>query len=258
VNAPTADTAILVALVALAHQQAGTALLAFRSLVGAYQYRRLYALFRRYVPVGAPVLDWGIGSGHFSYYLVQCGYQATGFSLTTCPLPAWLPQAAYRLVQGDPQDPVHLPFPEQSFTAVASIGVLEHVRETGGDELGSLREIRRILQPGGWFICYHFPNRYSLIEAVVRCLPRKHSHRYRFTRRQIRQLLQLAGLELVETYRYGLLPRNIWGYAPSVLRNAPLVARTWDALDRLCSICFAPVCQNHAVIARRPASKSVC
>lgn len=249
---PTQDTAILAALVALAQHETGTTLLPFRSLVSAHQYQRLYALFRAYVPVGAPVLDWGIGDGHFSYYLLQSGYRTTGFSLTACTRPEWLPPAPYCLVQGDPHDPVRLPFTAQSFTAVASVGVLEHVRETGGDELKSLCEIRRILQPGGYFICYHFPNRYSMIEAMARLLPHKHAHRYRFTRRQIRQLLEQAGLELVKTYRYGFLPRNIWGYAPRWLRNSPLIVRAWDAVDRGCGLCFAPLCQNHAIVARRP------
>jgi SAM-dependent methyltransferase len=252
VTTPTQDTAILAALVALAQREKGTTLLPFRSLVSAHQYQQLYALFRTYVPVGAQVLDWGIGDGHFSYYLMRSGYRTTGFSLTACTRPAWLPQAAYCLVQGDPHDPVRLPFATQSFTAVASVGVLEHVRETGGEELQSLREIRRILQPGGYFICYHFPNRYSMIEAVARLLPHKHAHRYRFTRRQIRQLLEQAELELVKTYRYGFLPRNIWGYAPHWLRNSPRVARAWDAVDRWCGFCFAPLCQNHAIVARRP------
>jgi len=47
VNPYREDAGILAALVALAHQEAGADLLAFRSLVGAYQYRDLYALFRR-------------------------------------------------------------------------------------------------------------------------------------------------------------------------------------------------------------------
>jgi hypothetical protein len=33
---------------------------------------------------------------------------------------------------------VMLPFPDTCFDAVASVGVLEHVRETGGNELASL------------------------------------------------------------------------------------------------------------------------
>ncbi len=126
------ETTILRTLVSIAQQQGPDAMPAFQSLVSAHQYRGLYDMFRRYVPVGAKVLDWGVGNAHFSYFLVQSGYRAAGFSLEPCTLPAWLPQDGYRLVQGSFDDPVHLPFPDQSFDVVASIGVLEHVRETGG------------------------------------------------------------------------------------------------------------------------------
>lgn len=244
------DTAIINALLSMAETTPD--LIQFRSRVGAHQYRRLYALCRRYVPLGAQVLDWGVGSGHFSYYLVQRGYQTTGFALTANPCGQCFPPDTYYFVQGDPHDPVHLPFPAQSFDAVASVGVLEHVRETGGNELSSLREIRRILRPGGCFLCYHLPNAYSVIETLARFMPHKYSHRYRFTRRQLRRLFQDAGLQLMTTQRYGCLPRNGWQYAPQRLRNAPWVARLWNMLDTLLAIPFSPLCQNHAVVGRRP------
>jgi ubiquinone/menaquinone biosynthesis C-methylase UbiE len=247
----TEDATILAALVAMAQGDSGAELLAFRSLVSAYQYRHLYTLLRRYVPAGAAVLDWGVGNGHFSYYLVHSGYQATGYTLTAWHPPTWLQHAPYRLVQGNPHDPVHLPFPDQSFAAVVSVGVLEHVRETGGNELASLREIRRILEPGGRFLCYHFPNRYSLIEAVARWLPQKYSHRYYFTRPQIRQLLRAACLELLEMRRYGLLPRNLWEHAPRRWRYSRLAVRLWDGLDTCGATLLAPLCQNHMFVAQR-------
>ena len=249
------ETTILRTLVSIAQQQGPDAMPAFQSLVSAHQYRGLYDMFRRYVPVGAKVLDWGVGNAHFSYFLVQSGYRAAGFSLEPCTLPAWLPQDGYRLVQGSFDDPVHLPFPDQSFDVVASIGVLEHVRETGGDELKSLAEIRRVVRPGGLFLCYHLPNQYSAIEAMNRwVLTHRHHHAYRFTRDRIRRLLEEAGLELVEARRYGFLPRNIWHGAPAQLRNKPGTARAWDALDAVCEKLLAPLCQSYAVVARRPAT----
>ena len=188
------ETTILRTLVSIAQQQGPDAMPAFQSLVSAHQYRGLYDMFRRYVPVGAKVLDWGVGNAHFSYFLVQSGYRAAGFSLEPCTLPAWLPQDGYRFVQGSFDDPVHLPFPDESFDVVASIGVLEHVRETGGDELKSLEEIRRVVQPGGLFLCYHLPNQYSAIEAMNRwVLTHRHHHAYRFTRDRIRRLLEASG-----------------------------------------------------------------
>jgi Methyltransferase domain len=60
----------------------------------------------------------------------------------------------------------------RSFEAVISASVLEHVRETGGNEEANLREIFRILKPG--------------------------------------ELCRQTGYELLEMQRYGALPRNTW------------------------------------------------
>jgi len=43
------------------------------------------------------------------------------------------------------------------FDAVVSVGVLEHVKETGGSEIGSLREIFRILKLNGYLSVTTFP-----------------------------------------------------------------------------------------------------
>jgi len=108
----------------------------FRSLAGAAQYQNLWRLVRQYVPSGAEVLDWGAGTGHFSYFLCRAGYKATGYSLDDCLFQDLVAEFRYRFVRG--RDPVMLPFPDTCFDAVASVGVLEHVRETGGNELASL------------------------------------------------------------------------------------------------------------------------
>jgi SAM-dependent methyltransferase len=248
----------------------------FRSVVGARQYLRLYALVDRYVPppgpqgsgrlpeasgphrtapspapAGADVLDWGIGHGHFSYYLVRRGHRATGFSLDEPGGGDWLPFERFRFVQGDAAEPTRLPFGDASFDAVVSVGVLEHVRESGGTELGSLREIARILRPGGVFICYHFANKHSLIELVAKLIPGKPYHRYKFTRSDIRRLTSAADLELLESKRYGFLPRNFWRYLPESLRNSEMAGALWDGLDAALAFVLSPLCQNHLFVARR-------
>ena len=53
----------------------------FFSRISAHQYLPVYALFERYLKKGDHVFDWGCGNGHFSYYLLRSGYQATGFFL---------------------------------------------------------------------------------------------------------------------------------------------------------------------------------
>lgn len=235
--------------------------LQFATYVGAYQYCKLYELMAQYVPAGSQVLDWGTGSGHFSYYLMRAGYQATGFGFSDWPLlcqdlareQASLAKSCdYAYQQGSPEQPIALPFANASFDAVVSVGVLEHVRETGGDELASLKEVYRILKPGGCFICYHFPNRYSWIEFLARRTQR-FSHPYLFTAQDIRALVEATPFQLLNLGRYALLPRNIW--QTPIARHprwGPLAGSLYNQLDRVVGGLLPIVCQNYYFVVRKP------
>lgn len=246
------DTNTLKELVKLAEKYPEGDVHQFKSLVGGYQYKFLYRSLRKYVPQGAEVLDWGVGNGHFSYFLVRSGYKAFGFSLDGFPIGVELADARYRFVKGGEEDPTRLPFKDNSFACVSSVGVLEHVRQTGGNEEASLMEIVRILKPGGVFICCHLPNRYSFVEAVARFFPRKHHHPYRYVEKNIKSLVEKTKLQLLETKRYGFLPRNTWCYAPKFLKNLKASVIAWDILDTLLSYPFAFLCQNYIFVARKP------
>ncbi|OLP16486.1 hypothetical protein BST81_21140 [Leptolyngbya sp. 'hensonii'] len=236
-------------------ESAAYELLQFRSLVGACQFLRLYQLWDRYVAKGASVLDWGCGNGHFSYFLMRSGYQVSGFALSDFPLRLQLQQLSsqfpYTFKQGDPGEPTRLPYAEGEFDAVVSVGVLEHVRETGGTELGSLQEIHRILALDGYFICYHLPNQWGVIDSLAALIPNKYHHPYRYTRRSIEALCQQAGLTIVAMHRYGALPRNLWGALPKPLRNAPWVARIWNGSDEILQYPFSLICQNYFFVAQK-------
>lgn len=247
---PVTVDAVLTELVALARSQ--PALLQFRTLASAHQYRGLHRLWREHVPVTAEVLDWGAGNGHFSYFLVRSGYRATGFSFEPFTFKDWLPPGSYCFVAGCEDEPARLPFGDSTFDAVASVGVLEHVRESGGTEAASLAEIARVLRPGGLIICWHLPNRRSWIELVARQFAGMHSHRYRFTPTDIRCLLVGAGLTLIDMRTYGLLPRNSFPQCFGEGRRARWVAWIWDGLDAFLTVPFRCIAQNHAFVARKP------
>lgn len=247
------DRAILAELAA--HARAGMPeMLQFGSLASAHQYLPLYRLWRRHVPVGSEVLDWGAGNGHFSYFLARAGYRATGYSFLPYSYERWLPKGApYRFVAGSDSEPVKLPFGDEWFDAVASIGVLEHVRETRGNEHRSMAEIARVLKPGGTFVCWHFPNKWSWIDSLARKVPGKHRHLYRYTREDVKRLVAGSGLELLETHRYGLIPRNTVHRLLGPARDAGWAAALWDAADAVLSLPFNAIAQNHCFVARKPA-----
>jgi len=247
------DAEILDSLVELNRSGRAKPLAKFKSIAGAHQYLKVYQLFRKYVPAGSRVLDWGAAGGHFSYFLARAGYRAAGYSFHPFDFATWLEDPSYEFSSGSPAEPVKLPYADASFDAVASIGVLEHVRQTGGSESASLSEIRRVLRPGGVFVCYHFPNRASWIELVASLRSGKHHHPYRFDKRDVLQLTREAAFELLHVERYGFLPRNTVHRLGESLATSPGFARAYDAADSALGKVFGPICQNWCFVARKPA-----
>lgn len=226
----------------------------FQSRVTGGQYQRLYELISRYVPESSKILDWGCGNGHFSYFITQKGFSTKAYSFETEPLIAFLKENSpvpfeHRLVRES--DPVMLPFESETFDVVTSVGVLEHVRETGGDEIASMKEIQRVLVKGGLFICYHFPNQHSYIEKLNSHIPSQHHHTYKYTGSDIKGFCDATGFELLETGRYGLIPRNSWNRLPHFIRYSRFVSKMVNHLDGLFGCLFARFCQNHYFVARK-------
>jgi len=232
----------------------GTELHAGGGLITLGQYQHLIDLCRRHLLPGWALLDWGCGHGHFSYVLLKAGYRVHAYSLEDeSPFLRRLRTCypdRFVFVQGRREEPVRLPFPEETFDAVFSVGVLEHVRETRGTETESLREIRRILRPGGLFLAYHLPNRYSLIEMLARLLGHPRSHRYKFSVNDIADLCRASGFTLRERRSYGMIPRNSWAKAPLRIRLSHAAFRIIGGLDEFLESVVPLICQNHLFVAQ--------
>lgn len=211
---------------------------------------------QKWIPAGARVLDWGPGTGHASIYLTRSGFDTTGYSLKEpFSFGDLLGDAPYRFIAGDMTDPVCLPFDNGEFDAVLSVGVLEHVREVGGNEAASLREIYRVLRPGGIMICTYLPNAGSWIEAFVHSRGIGDVHKYRYTPDEARGMFEAAGFTIERYGRHGILPRNRLAHVlPPKLCDSEGFSRFYDALDAVGSALLPWFVQNHVVVARRPSA----
>ena len=226
----------------------------FGALLSADQYRYLYEAVRALFRPGWHVFDWGCGNGHFSYFLLRAGFRVSAFSFDGCP--ELLREAdrefpgRFDYRAGRASEPVRIPGADAEFDAVCSIGVLEHVRETGGDERKSLRELRRILKPGGPLLVYHFPNRGSWIELAARLLTSQYTHPFRFTEKDVRTLCGDTGFDVLKVKTYGAFPRNMWRHLRTPLLNHPRAADAFNAVDEVLERVAKPICQNHFFVAR--------
>jgi SAM-dependent methyltransferase len=150
---------------------------------------------------------------------------------------------------------VTLPFENAAFDAAASVGVLEHVHETGGDHRASLVELSRVLKPGGTLLVFHLPNRYSWIECVVRSVnPWLRSpvfqHSKLFTRADVEQFLP-PDLSIVECGRYNIIPRNPTSALPAWLRDSPTFVAGLNLLDDALTALLPVFAQNWFFVLRK-------
>jgi SAM-dependent methyltransferase len=241
------------------HQRLASHAEQWGSLVTCAQYRQLYRKTADYVPEGSLCLDWGCGSGHFSYFLVHSGYSTRAFSFD--PPPSYIvSEPRFQHSRGNMSDPFSLPYPSENFDAVFSIGVLEHVHEFGGDQARSVRELERVLKPGGHFVVFHLPNRYSWIESLVRVLNRwtgsqRHAHSKLYTRLMFEELLEGTSFEILDSGRYNIIPRNSFNRIPGALANRRWVCRMVDAFDDALAWMCPWLCQNWYFILRKKGAR---
>lgn len=192
------------------------------SRLGVSRYIKVADHIVRLFPRGK-ILDWGTGCGQMTYLLKNRGLDVVSYEIAASERPL-LEKIGQPVVIGE--DPVKLPFPDGSFDAVLSSGVLEHVQ----NDRASLIEVNRVLKRGGYFFVYMLPNKFSLIEYLSDRLGRG-DHPVKYTVRGIKQMLGLNGFAVLEQGYQNFLPYNLKGFPAIVGRVYHLLDVLWEKLD---------------------------
>jgi SAM-dependent methyltransferase len=156
------------------------------------------------------VLDWGCGYGQISQLLRERGVETAAYDFRPGAEPQVIQLEQFPQIEAHISgEPVRLPFDSDSFDAVLSCGVLEHVQRPAE----SLAELRRVLRPRGRLYVYKLPNRFSYLEAIARRAGLYYHGYYPddriYDRRSAQALLVANGFDVDAFRRTNMLPLTI-------------------------------------------------
>ena len=158
------------------------------------------------------LLDWGCGYGQMTFLLRQMGTEVVPYDISIpSNISGISPLSKIDVIIGPAGS--SLPFSDDGFDAVLSCGVLEHVPEP--EE--SLAEIARIIKPGGHFLIYMLPNRYSWAEWISR-IRGISAHPVLYTPGPTKRMLERRGFRVIKMRKYNFLPKNLTGL-PGIFRK---------------------------------------
>ncbi|HXW58102.1 MAG TPA: methyltransferase domain-containing protein [Solirubrobacteraceae bacterium] len=160
------------------------------------------------VPNGARILDAGCGSGRNMVELARHG-TVTGVELSETSVCLARGREAGEVIEGSV---LAMPFEQDSFDLAVSLDVIEHLE----DDVGALRELRRVVTPGGPLL---------VTVPAYRWLWSGHDevnhHHRRYTRDSLLTVAQDAGWRCVRTT-----------YFNSLLLPAAVTLRLLERLNR--------------------------
>ncbi|HEV7527583.1 MAG TPA: class I SAM-dependent methyltransferase [Solirubrobacteraceae bacterium] len=160
------------------------------------------------LPARARILDAGCGSGRNMVEFARHG-TVTGIELSHTSVCLAREREAGEVVEGSVLD---MPFEPDAFELAASLDVIEHLQ----DDLQALRELRRVVAPGGTLLvtvpAYQWL--WSGHDEI------NHHHR-RYTRRSLQRVGEQAGWQQVRTT-----------YFNSLLLPAAILLRVLDRFSR--------------------------
>lgn len=198
----------------------------------AFNYIRVARLIESYLRSGnafPPILDWGCGYGQVSWLLERHGIPVISCDVESRPAREAIENLKNVKIEYL-QDPIRLPYGDESFGVVLSVGVLEHAV----DMEGSVREINRVLKPGGLFFVFMLPNRFSWAELIAD-IRGSSVHPCKFTFATTAKLLNTHGFAIEKRWRRNFLPRNLTGLSQRIKMTYGKFYRQIEELDALLS-----------------------
>jgi 2-polyprenyl-3-methyl-5-hydroxy-6-metoxy-1,4-benzoquinol methylase len=162
---------------------------------------RTFCQYISYLPDGGDVLDWGCHHAPDSCLLRSL--DPDRFRLHGCDFPEPECYASFHEYAGldyrQLTDIVATPYTSSTFDVVIGSGVLEHVAM----DYESLKELHRILKPGGVLIITYLPNWLSAKEWVRRVVWKRAFHSRLYGLAEARRLLKRSGfLPLMDTHAH--------------------------------------------------------
>lgn len=196
----------------------------------------VFEWYAPYIEPGAAVLDWGCNHGPDSC-LIRDRFGAD-IELHACDFAA---EADFRVFRDFARpryeqltDALKLPYERETFDVLIGSGVLEHTAMDGE----ALKEVWRVLRPGGHLVVTYLPYAYSWDEWWRRNVLKRDYHRRLYTFRGFDRLLRGHGFEPLDLRLQGFVPNRIkggrrplwWRVLRPVLH--PVVNALWEPVLR--------------------------
>jgi SAM-dependent methyltransferase len=182
-------------------------------------YETTLPVFLQHLPKNEPILDAGCGLARWVIYLRQRGYRVLGVDYAQVALAQALRQGGAMPLCA--ADTLALPLRDQSLGGLISMGVIEHAP---GGPLPALRELWRVLRPGGVALVgvpYNNPLRRCVTNHLRRLRDWQKRRggltlrfgEYRFSARELTRFLFEAGFEVVAVHADDFHPplgKGLW------------------------------------------------
>jgi SAM-dependent methyltransferase len=154
------------------------------------------------------VLDWGCGKGHVTHLLKKNGAQ-----VTSCDVKSDANDSSF-----NQQTPIidkmgfeivplthefKLPFKDACFDVVVGFGVLEHVP----NDRESLKELSRILRPGGLYFCFFLPYTFSWTQKLSH-MRGDFYHDHLYSWHLVYEMLSESKFSILDCWHRALFPKN--------------------------------------------------